>query len=289
MKLAIVSGKGGTGKTSLAVSLALCAAGSESVCLLDCDAEEPDAHLLLHPVFDQEWPVNVLVPAINPKRCTGCGLCAQRCAFHALANVPPRPLLFPELCHGCGLCAALCPASAITEIPRQAGTLRGGKANGIEFVQGRMAVGEGMSSPLIRAVLKKAKPSVLTIVDGPPGTSCPMVAAVEDCDMAIIVTDPTPFGVHDLQLAVEALRKIRVPFAVVVNRVSGTADAGLHAWCVAEEIFILGEIPEDRRIAEAYSRGIPLWDSRPDLQPLLRQILAQAKTFGRPDKPGETP
>lgn len=289
MKLAIVSGKGGTGKTSLAVSLALCASRSEAVCLLDCDAEEPDAHLLLHPVFTQECPVNVWVPEINPEHCTGCGLCAQRCAFHALVNVPPKPLLFPELCHGCGLCTALCPVSAITEIPRQAGTLVGGKVNGIDFVQGRMAVGEAMASPLIRAVLKKANPSGLTIVDGPPGTSCPMVAAVEDCDAAVVVADPTPFGVHDLQLAVEALRNIGLPFAVVVNRASETADAGLHAWCASEKIAIWGEIPEDRRIAEAYSRGIPLWEARPDLQPLLRQILAQAKVLLRPDRPGGTP
>ena len=230
--------------------------------------------------------MNVFVPEIAAEFCTGCGLCAKRCAFHALANVPPRPLLFPELCHGCGLCSAICPAKAIRETSRKIGTVATGMANEIDFVQGRMTVGEAMSSPLIRAVLKKANPLGLTIVDGPPGTSCPMLAAVEDCDVVWVVTDPTPFGVHDLKLAVEALRGVQLPLAVIVNRAGGVEDAGLHTWCASEGVGILGEIPEDRRIAEAYSRGIPLVDARPDLRPVLMEILEKAQALVRPGNSG---
>lgn len=284
MKVAVVSGKGGTGKTSLAVSLAQCASRRGRVHLLDCDTEEPDAHLLLRPAIRQERPVTVPMPEIG-ESCTACGRCSRGCAFHALATIPPKVLLFPELCHGCGLCAALCPAGAIREIRRPVGTLRIGDAGGIGFFQGVLTVGETAVSPVIKAVLAAPAAADLAIVDGPPGTSCPVVTVLDGCDAALVVTEPTPFGVHDLQLIVEVLHNMHRPFAIVVNRAGVGEDAGLHAWCTMQGLPIAGEIPEDRRIAEAYAHNRSLAEARPDLKSALDAIWAKTVAMVEPPPP----
>jgi MinD superfamily P-loop ATPase len=286
MKIAIASGKGGTGKTTLAVALAL--AAEEPVRLLDCDVEEPNAHLFLDIRSSRAEPVTVPVPEIDQKRCTSCGKCAEVCEFNAIAALTAGAIVFPELCHGCGGCALACPEEAITEVPREIGTVETGTAGPVDFVMGRLRVGEPMSPPLIRAVKRHARPDRTNILDCPPGTACPVVTALQDCDFALLVTEPTPFGLHDLRLAVETARTLGLPFAVALNR-ADIGDESVQAWCIREGIPILLEIPHDRRIAEAGSRAETLLSAAPELTPRLRRLL---RTIGdRAGRPAteETP
>lgn len=254
MRVAIASGKGGTGKTTLAVNLAcVLADGGMPVQYLDCDVEEPNGHLFLRPCIDSVQSVGILVPIVDEEKCTGCRLCAETCRYRAIA-VLEKPLLFPELCHGCGGCMLACPQGAIREEDRPIGVVETGFAGGIAFVQGRLNVGEPMAPPLIRAVKRAIDPGDVAILDAPPGTSCPVVATVRDADYAVLVTEPTPFGLNDLRLAVDMIRQLGVRHGVVVNR-SDSGDKRVGEYCAAEGIAILLEIPDDRRVAEAYSRG----------------------------------
>jgi MinD superfamily P-loop ATPase len=201
MIVSIASGKGGTGKTLVATSLAFSLKGKHRVQLLDCDVEEPNDHIFLKPVITRREAVSIPVPEINEAKCSHCGLCAEVCAYNALAVLPDRVMVFPELCHGCGACSYLCPEKAISEVGRETGVVELGQADGIDFVQGRLDVGEAMPSPVIRRVKEKARPDGVVIIDAPPGTSCPVVESVKGSDFCLLVTEPTPFGFNDLVLA----------------------------------------------------------------------------------------
>lgn len=274
MTVAVASGKGGTGKTTVAVNLALTTEGP--VQLLDCDVEEPNAHLFLAPRWRGESRVSVPVPEVDEARCTACGACGRACQFHAIVSLKTRPLVFPELCHGCGACHLACPERAIREVPRVVGVVQSGERDNLRLVQGRLKVGEPMAGPLIRAVRREGaaqahRGATLTILDAPPGTSCSVVAAVRGSDYVLLVTEPTPFGLNDLKLAVEMLRNLALPCGVVINR-SDVGDGSVRAYCDAEGLPILAEIPEDRRVAEAYSRGQPAVQALPGLRGLFRAL-----------------
>jgi MinD superfamily P-loop ATPase len=252
--MAIASGKGGTGKTTIAVNLAWTLADmGRAVQYLDCDVEEPNGHLFLNPGISAVESVGVRVPVVDEKRCTGCRQCAGVCRYHAIA-VLKKALVFPELCHACGGCALICPAGAIREESRAIGMVESGQSGGIAFVQGRLNVGEPTAPPLIRAVKAKAIAAGIAIFDAPPGTACPVVATVRDADYVLLVTEPTPFGLNDLTLAVEMIRSLGLRQGVVINR-ADSGDRRVRDYCVAEGIPVLLELPDDRRLAEAYSRG----------------------------------
>lgn len=262
MRIAIASGKGGTGKTTVAVNLAcVLADAGQKVQYLDCDVEEPNGHIFLKPEITATEPVGIPVPVVDEEKCKGCRKCAEVCQYHAIA-VLKKPLVFAELCHGCGGCALVCPERAIREENRTIGVVEtgralrqsSGRADGVDFVQGRLNVGEPMAPPLIRAVKKKAIADGVAIMDAPPGTSCPVVATVRDADYVLLVTEPTPFGLNDLRLAVEMIRQLGVPHGVVINR-ADVGDRRVRDYCASEGIALLMELPDDRRVAEAYSRG----------------------------------
>jgi len=267
MRIAIASGKGGTGKTTVAVNLARVLADSgQTVQYLDCDVEEPNGHIFLKPALTAAESVGIPVPVVDEKQCTGCRKCAEVCQYHAIA-VLKKPLVFAELCHGCGGCALVCPVGAIREEQRAIGVVESGQADGVDFVQGRLNVGEPMAPPLIRAVKQKVLTTGIAILDAPPGTSCPVVTVVRDTDYILLVTEPTPFGLNDLRLAVEMIRQLGVPQGVVINR-ADSGDQRVRNYCAAEKIPVLLELPDDRRVAEAYSRGymavrvLPEWRAR---------------------------
>ena len=259
----------------MAVNLARTLAGmGQAVQYLDCDVEEPNGHLFLKPHLTASESVGIPVPVVDERKCTECRQCAEVCQYHAIA-VLKKPLVFAELCHGCGGCALVCPVGAIREEDRPIGVVETGQADGMAFVQGRLNVGEPMAPPLIRAVKRKAITEGVAILDAPPGTSCPVVTTVRDADYVLLVTEPTPFGLNDLRLAVETIRLLGVRHGAVINR----ADSGeqrVRAYCVAERIPVLLEIPDDRRVAEAYSRGqlaarvLPEWSER--MLQLWRQV-----------------
>ncbi len=269
MIIAIASGKGGTGKTTLAVNLAICI--SESVRLLDCDVEEPNCHLFLKSEICRNERVIVPFPIVDERLCNGCGECSDICQYNAIVSLKTKPLVFPSLCHGCGGCVRVCPESAITEGSREIGCIETGMAGDIELIQGRLNVGETLSPPLIRAVRRRTARDGITIVDCPPGNSCPLLAAVRNSDFAILVTEPTPFGLHDLKLAVETMRTLELDFGIVVNRVTSRGHA-VKEYCSKERIPILLEIPDDRRIAEAYSRGQLIIEAVPELKESFEQL-----------------
>ena len=253
MIVTVASGKGGTGKTSIAVNLAL---SIENVQLLDCDVEEPNAHLLLHPVLIKTEHVNTLVPLVNHELCDYCGECSKFCQYNAIFTTSEKILVFPELCHSCGGCMLVCPKKAITEKQNQIGTLKFGLVDDIELVYGELEIGKPLAVPIIKAVKQQIKPDKNVILDSPPGASCPFVETVRGSDFCILVTEPTPFGLHDLKIAVQVLKKMAVPFGVIVNR-AGIGDRKVYDYCRTENIPVLLEIPYQRRIAELYSKGVP--------------------------------
>jgi len=281
MIISVASGKGGTGKTTVATSLAF-SIGS-NVQLLDCDVEQPNAHLFIHPVLDQTQTITTPVPEINSEKCTLCGKCGELCAFKAIAVFGESVLVFEDLCHSCGGCLAVCPEDAITEKGRELGVLQQGHYNGIEFVDGRLRVGEAMSPPLIKAVLSHADPAGLSIIDAPPGTSCPVIETMKPADFILLVTEPTPFGLYDLKLAVGAARIINIPCGIVINR-SDSGDQKVHAYAASENIPVLMEIPFDRRIAEAYARGEVLVDVMPEWRAKFLDLHDRIKAFVNNDE-----
>jgi MinD superfamily P-loop ATPase len=272
MILAIASGKGGTGKTLVATSLALSLEEQTPVQLLDCDVEEPNAHILLRPEIESSQPVTVPVPAIDNEKCTYCGICSDVCAYNAIAVAQKVVLTFSELCHGCGACSYVCRENAISEVEREVGVIESGHAGAVSFAGGRLNVGEAMAGPLIRAVKKLADPAATVILDSPPGTSCPVVETVRGSDFCLLVTEPTPFGLNDLTMAVEVVREIGVPFGVVVNR-DGPGGACVSEFCAQEGMPILMRIPFDRRIAEAYCRGETLASAAPSWRQAFRELF----------------
>jgi MinD superfamily P-loop ATPase len=280
MIITIASGKGGTGKTTIATNLA--AALEEPVQLLDCDVEEPNAHLFLNPEIQRSFEFHLEVPEIDLGKCTLCGKCQEICQFNAIAVLPETALTFPELCHSCGGCFLVCPEDAVRSRTRPIGVVEVGSRGNIRFVHGRLRVGEAMAPPLIRRVKAEAHPDGLTIIDAPPGTSCPVVAAIWGSDAVLLVTEPTPFGLHDLELAVGAVRELQLPMALVINR-SDLGDRRVHDYAARENLPILLEIPFDRQAAGAYARGQLLVEALPGWRALMRGLLESLKeTFGQP-------
>jgi len=273
MIISVASGKGGTGKTTVAVNLAL---SLENIQFLDCDVEEPNAHLFLKPKIEKIEPVAIPVPEVDESKCNFCGKCAQVCEYHAIACLPKEVLIFEELCHGCGGCTMVCPQKAITEKHRETGVVRVGKTNGIEFADGILNPGEPMSPPVIRKVKKKIKKDKVTIIDVPPGTSCPVVEAVRGSDFCILVTEPTPFGLNDLILAVEVLKKMKIPIGIVLNR-SDIGDDEVDLYCKKQNIPILLKIPFDREIASAYSKGVPIVERFPEYQKKFQSLFEKTR------------
>jgi len=285
LNIAVASGKGGTGKTTVATSLALALAESGSVEFLDCDVEEPNAHLFLKPAIERRETVEIAVPQVDEARCTRCGRCAEVCQFKAIAVLKDAVLTFPELCHGCTGCWVLCPEQAISPAGREIGAVESGRASTgsarLEQAEGRMGcigfhhewlrVGEAMSPPLIRAVKRQARKADFTVLDAPPGTSCPVVEAVRDADVVVLVTEPTPFGLNDLELAADMVAALGRPAATVINR-AGIGDGRVSDFCRSRGLPLLLEIPFDRRIAEAYSRGEPLVAALPEYRARFQEL-----------------
>jgi len=269
MIISIASGKGGTGKTTVATNLAV-SIGSD-VQLLDCDVEEPNAHLFIDPVIEQSKKVYTPVPKIDEEKCNFCKKCAEICRFKAIAVIKEIVLTFPELCHSCGGCIEVCPENAITETGRELGVIEIGHRNGLAFVHGRLRVGEAMSQPLIREVRYQARSDQPTIIDAPPGTSCPVIAAMKGTDFVLLVTEPTPFGLHDLKLAVEAVKLLEIPRGLVINR-SDIGNDDVRTYAKMENLPILMEIPFDRRIAEAYSRGKLIVEEMPEWKERFKKL-----------------
>lgn len=269
MIVAIASGKGGTGKTTVAVNLAR--AFGNDIQLLDCDVEEPNAHLFLGGHSAEEKAVTLPVPEFDEELCDSCGDCGRFCAYHAILAFLSKPVLISEMCHSCGGCALVCPRKAIREVEKRIGVIQQIDAGNIRLTTGSLDVGEAMSPPLIRAVRSHMRPDAPAIIDAPPGTSCPVIAAVRGADFALLVTEPTPFGLHDLKLAVGMVRALGISFGVAVNR-TGIGDDRVHAYCREQGIPILLEIPDDRRIAEAYSRGELLIEALPEYRSLFSKL-----------------
>ena len=275
MIISIASGKGGTGKTTVATNLAL---SLENVQLLDCDVEEPDAHIFLKPTIEREIPAVIPVPRVDKTKCTHCGKCGEVCEFHAIVVVKDMVLNFDELCHGCGACSYVCPEDAITEVERQIGTIRIGSAGEIGFVEGVLNIGEPMASPLIKKEKTFIRNPGNVILDAPPGTSCPVIETVRGSDFCLLVTEPTPFGLNDLELAVGMAEKLHVPMGVAINR-ADVGDRGVWDFCRKKDIPILMEIPLDQRIAELYSRGIPLVEEIREYRAAFQELFGKIRAL----------
>lgn len=274
MLITIASGKGGTGKTTIAVNLALALKEELPVVLLDCDVEEPNVHLFLQPTFDKSQKVITAIPKVDESRCNGCGECHRFCAFNAIAIVNHKPLTFPELCHSCGGCALVCPTGAITEVQREIGIVETGVGYGIETTKGALAIGSPLAPVVVEAVRKTAPQdhtNKAVIIDASPGTSCAVVAAAQNTDFCLLVTEPTPFGLNDLTLAVKLAQKLGLPHGVVINR-TGLGDSSVYDYCYQADIPILMEIPFDTKYAACYARGGRLVEEFPDLKDRFHQL-----------------
>jgi MinD superfamily P-loop ATPase len=295
IRVAIASGKGGTGKTTIATNLAVTMArAGERLAYVDCDVEEPNGHLFLKPVERASRKVSVLVPEVDMQRCTLCGACGKACRYSAIVALPNTVLTFPKLCHGCGGCLMCCPEGAIREVPRVTGVVEEGVSGEVAFVHGALNIGEAMAPPVIRAVLEAAPTDRTIVIDSPPGTSCPVIASVKGADVVLLVTEPTPFGLNDLKLAVEMVRELGLPFGVAVNR-AGAGDRAVYDYCAGEQVPVLLEIPNDLEIARAYSRGELAVAALPGLAPLFAGLferlleLARAGTSRRAGPRRDTP
>jgi MinD superfamily P-loop ATPase len=267
--ISVASGKGGTGKTTVAVNLAL---SLENVQLLDCDVEEPNAHILLQPKIEETRSVYTRIPVISEELCDYCGKCSKFCAYNALFVAPKTVMVFPELCHSCGGCSLVCPKNAIKEKDRQIGVIKKIKVKGVEAVYGELNVGEPMAVPLIREVKRQIEKDKTVIIDAPPGTACPLIASVHNSDYCILVAEPTPFGLHDLKMTVQVLNDLKISMGVVINR-AGIGDKKVYDYCKQENIPLLLEIPFSKRIAKLYSRGTPFVEEMSEWKEKFLKLL----------------
>jgi MinD superfamily P-loop ATPase len=275
--VAIASGKGGTGKTTIAVNLAHSLVDSgKNAQFIDCDVEEPNGHIFLKPDLVSRVNVTVNVPQVNQDKCIACGECGKICQYNAIICVKGHVLTFEELCHSCGGCRRFCPADAIDDKPVEIGVIETGKAGQIKFVSGKMSIGNVRTPKLISYVKKQINKDCVTIIDVPPGTTCPTVEAVKNTDYVLMVTEPTPFGLNDLKLAVEMVRLLNIPFGVLINRY-GLGDDRVEKYCRDENIDIVMKLPDDRRIAEAYSEGRMIVDVLPEYRERFRQLCDYLK------------
>ena len=285
MRIAIAGGKGGTGKTTFATNLALAlSAEGRAAAYLDCDVEEPNGHIFLKPEIRRRTAVGIPVPEVDLSRCTYCDACSVACRFSAIVTIGQKVLTFPKLCHGCGGCMHACREQAIREIMRPIGVVEEGITGDLAFVHGRLDIGEPMSPPLIRAVLDAAPAGRIVVVDAPPGTSCPAIAAIKTSDVVLLVTEPTPFGVSDLELAVGVVRVLGVPLAVAVNR-ADVGDRQVFNFCKQQEIPIVFELNDDRRIAESYSRGQLAIRAMPELAPRFQELARRLDELAARPRP----
>jgi MinD superfamily P-loop ATPase len=261
MIISIASGKGGTGKTTVATNMAFSI--GENVQLMDCDVEEPNSHLFLHPDIKEKQAVIAPIPLIDDQKCTYCKKCMEICRFGAIAVMGKKVITFPQLCHSCGGCLAVCPENAVSEINRELGDIEKGSVGNISFIHGRLNIGQVMVPPIIKQIMTLASDQMVNIIDAPPGTSCPVIAAMKGADFVLLVTEPTPFGLHDLILAVEAVKVLKIPHGIVINR-AGMGNDGVKEYAKKENIPILMEIPFDKKIAEVYSKGQLIVEELPE-------------------------
>lgn len=277
MKVAIASGKGGTGKTTVATNLAVCLAEREPVVLADLDVEEPNSGLFVQGDLLRQDVKNKMIPQWAPDECTHCGICQAVCNFNAILSFPAQVMVFPELCHSCYACSELCPSGSLPMVPRPMGELRHFKAGALDFVESRLTVGEEQAVPLIAQTLAyldhEFPPATIELLDSPPGTSCPVIEVMRQADLVLLVTDPTPFGLHDLKLAVATVRQLGRDFGVVLNR-DGLGDGRVARYCEDEQIDVVARIPHRRHIAEVYASGGLLYPGVPEVREAMAQVAA---------------
>jgi MinD superfamily P-loop ATPase len=273
MKIAVASGKGGTGKTTVSTNLAiLLAQRKDKVTYVDCDVEEPNGHLFLHPSIEKTRTVGIPTPIVDMALCDSCGKCGEICRFSAIVVISGKVLTFPELCKGCGGCSLVCPQKAIQESPCEVGIIESGHANGVGYLAGKLHVGQPSAVPIIRNIIQMLPDDHYVILDAPPGTSCPVIETVKESDLVVLVTEPTPFGLNDLKLASAMVKQIGIPQGVVLNR-AGWNNEIIYSFCRSEHIELIAEIPDDRRIAETYSRGEILINALPEYQVQFAHII----------------
>jgi len=278
MIISIASGKGGTGKTTIATNLAVSL--GTNVNLLDCDVEEPNDHIFIQPDINYTERVSLRVPQVDMNKCTLCGLCQEICQFQAIVVVGKTVLTFPELCHSCGGCMEVCSEDAITEIDREMGIFESGSRDGLEFAYGRIFVGQVMAVPVIERVRDAVQPDKVNIIDAPPGTSCPVISSVKNTDFVILVTEPTPFGLNDLKLAVGMVKILNIPHGIIINR-SDLGDDKVKEYAREENIPILMEISFSRQIAETYSQGKLLIEELPDWKEKFIHLYEDVVDYAR--------
>ena len=278
MIIAVASGKGGTGKTTVATALAQSLSKANfTVSCLDCDVEAPNAHIFIQPELTQFEDVNNLIPEVNAEACTGCGRCAEVCQFHAIVVLGGQTLVFPEMCHGCGSCAMVCPENAITEVPQKLGILEGGVSpDGINFGHGLLNVGEPMAVPVITQLKKWGNymDADVVVIDSPPGASCPVVEAGRGANFVLLVTEPTPFGLHDLRQAYELTQEVNIPAGVIINR-DGIGDTGVEDYCHEIGLPILMRIPLEREIGYGIAQGKSLLEIHPNYEVIFQKLYTQ--------------
>ena len=287
MKIAIASGKGGTGKTTLSTNLAAYIAESQKVVLSDLDVEEPNSGLFIKGALIKEENKFTMKPEWKEDKCTLCGLCQEVCNYNAIVKLGNEIVVFPELCHSCYACSELCPTNALPMVPQKMGVLKHFEKNGISFIESRLDIGQEQAVPLIAQTLEFVDENFpdtsIKLYDSPPGTSCPVIEATKDADFIILITEPTPFGFNDLKLAIETMKKLEKKFAVVINRF-GIGNDDVVEYCEKENIPLIAKIPNNRKVAELYSRGELIYDKIPEVKQELKKITDYILKILKPNK-----